>query len=112
MPGVGRRLVAALPTDPAHQAERQVAKRGDENDRQWLGHRYGGPDDEQRENGQGRQRAMREEPLGQIIGQQRIFGYARWARRMHNWRWIGVGNHRIGRRRRNPNLWDDSPLSE
>ena len=112
MRGVRRRLVAALPTDPAHQADRQVTKRGDENDRQRLRHQNGGSDDEQREHGQGRQRAMREKPLGQIIGQQRIFGYAGWARRMHNWEWIGVGNHRIGRRRRNPNLWDDSPWSE
>ena len=95
-------VVAALPSNPTHEADRQITEGGDEDDRNRLSDRHGGPNDEQGEDRQRRQRAMREEPFGQIVGQQRITGDAGWARRMHTWRRMGVGNHRIGRHRRTP----------
>lgn len=82
----GRRaVVPTFPANPAHKTNRQIAKRGDDDDRERLGYHHSGPNDEQGEDRQRRQRAMSKEPLGQIIGQPRIFGDARWARRMHSW---------------------------
>ena len=68
MRSVRRAMVPASPADPAHQADRHVAERGDEDDGERLGDRDSGTDDEQGENRQRRQRAMREQPLGQIVG--------------------------------------------